>query len=260
MCTKEEGEGKCKPSEPTPTEPNALADIKKTKCTPCPDEDLPVWTMWSEWAFAKGEKHCGSGKSLRERERTCHDEKKTGRKCKGGDDGKIHKETQEFEVKTCPTVGHTGDDGARDYPEDNENVEDDEVQGDDGGTGGVEDDEATEDEVVELDDQVEDEVVTENSGPDDGENDGGDEDAIDDMDPDTDDVGEGRDDEDGGNGQDSKNEGDDNDGGDGGAGDDGGDYNFHGAHDDEDEEDYGNGGDGDEYPENDEQDSFDFGE
>merc|ERR1719369_1198897 len=78
------------------------------------------------------------------------------------------------------------------------------------------DDEATEDEVVELENEVgeEDEVVTENSGPDEGENGGGDD----------------------------------------GAGDDGGDYNFH----DEDEEEFGNGGDGEDYP--DHEDSFDFGQ
>merc|ERR1719233_65834 len=258
QCTKEEGEGKCKASEPTPTQP-ALTDTKKTPCTPCPDEDGAVWSLWGEWEFEIEGSYCGTGKKPRTRKRTCHDESNKNRKCKGESE-----EVQEFDLPPCPTAG-----GRSDYPEDNENVDDDETQGDDGGNGGnlgtdnnVEDDEATEDDVVELDDGVddEDEAVTEDSSPDNGENVGGDEDTSDDMVPHTDDFGKSGDEEDGGNGQDGEDEGDDNDGGDGGVGDDGGDYNFHGAHDDEDEEDYGNGGDGDDYPEIDEQDSFDFGE
>merc|ERR1719233_571821 len=224
QCTKEEGKGKCKASEPTPTQP-ALTDTKKTPCTPCPDQDGAEWSLWSEWAFEIEGKYCGTGKKPRTRKRTCHDESNKNRKCKGESE-----QIQEFELPPCPTAG-----GRSDYPEDNENVDDDETQGDDGGQGGnlgtdnnVEDDEATEDDVVELDDGVddEDEAVTEDSSPDDGENVGGDED---DMIPHTDDFGKSGDDEDGGNGQD-------------------------------DEEDYGNGGDGDDYPEIDEQDSFDFGE
>merc|ERR1719430_2060044 len=241
VCTEEEGEGKCPATEPTATKP-ALTDTDEDMCSPCPDPVLPTWTLWSEWTFVKEGEDCGTGDKLRERERICDDEQNTNEKCEGQKDDKIQRQTQVYKLKPCPSDDDEGDEGGN--PDTDDNVHN-EMDGD------TEDDEATEDEVVELEDEVgeEDEVLTENSGPDESE-----EEAIDGMDPDTDDVGEGGDDEDNGNGKDGEDEGDDNDGGDDGAGDDGGDYNFH----DEDEEEFDNGGDGDDYP--DHEDSFDFGQ
>merc|ERR1719187_606021 len=251
-CTNKEGEGKCPASKPTPTKP-ALTDTDETKCSPCPPQDEPLWDQWTKWSFTKEGNYCGTGTKQQERKRSCEFQ---GRKAKGKCDGE-DRETREFKLNACPTVKHNAGGGVNDYPEDNGNVDDDEAQGDEGDEDGnldtddnvdnemdgdAEDDEATEDEVVELEDEVGEEDVTENSGLDEGENGGGEEEAIDGMDPDTDDVGE---DEDNSNDKDNEDEGDDNDGGDDGAGDDGGDYNFH-------------GGDGEDYP--DSEDSFDFGQ
>merc|ERR1719431_1232927 len=95
-CKDEEVEGRCRPYFNNIYNRN-YTDTDTVDCTPCPANELSMWSEWQDWELLKGEK-CGTGVRIEERRRQCVAGKDGTKKCEGKD-----KETKEFQLTPCPS-------------------------------------------------------------------------------------------------------------------------------------------------------------